>query len=217
MNPTQHHIVRFRSPFAAIVTVATLALFGAPTRTIAAQTAALQSLGDSGAVLASAGDPGIHIEASISQRRLFIKRGDEVLREYPVAVGQEGYPTPRGRFMIRRIVWNPRWTPPPNSEWARKLSAKEPGHPENPMKLVKIFFKEPDYYIHGTDQLSSLGSAASHGCLRMDPFDAADVAKYVMENGGQPREESWFWKILHVGREEKEVYLKNPVPITISE
>ena len=200
-----------------LAAVTGLALTAAPTGTLVGQTAGSQSIGDSASVLARPGDPGIQIVAVRSERKLYIKRGDEVLREYPIAVGTEEYPTPLGRYMIRRIVWNPRWTPPPNSEWARALKAREPGHPANPMKLVKIFFKEPDYYIHGTDALSSLGTAASHGCLRMDPFDAADVAKYVMENGGQPREESWFWKILHAGREEKEVYLKNPVPLTITE
>jgi len=41
------------------------------------------------------------------------------------------------------------------------------------MQLVKIFFKEPDYYIHGTDNLDSIGTSSSHGCLRLDPVDAA--------------------------------------------
>lgn len=184
---------------------------------LAAQTAGALPIADSATSKRVAGDPGFQLVAVRSERKLYVKSGGEVLREYPIAVGLEEYPTPLGRYMIRRIVWNPRWTPPPNSEWARAMKPREPGHPANPMKLVKIFFKEPDYYIHGTDALSSLGTAASHGCLRMDPFDAADVAKYIMENGGQPREESWFWKILHFGREEKEVYLRNPVPLTIVE
>src|SRR3954468_17221581 len=111
MKPTQHSTVSRRSTLPAITAVAALVLLGASARTISAQSAATQSMGDSGAVLAGRADPGIRIEASISQRRLLIKRGDEVLREYPIAVGQEGYPTPHGKFMIRRIVWNPRWTP----------------------------------------------------------------------------------------------------------
>ena len=214
MNQTQPHR---RTPRFSLTFLTALTLSGFPTGTIVAQTASTTTMADTAAVLANPGDPGIRIIASRSQRKLYIKRGEEVLREYPIAVGAEEYPTPLGRYMIRRIVWNPRWTPPPNSEWARNLKPQAPGHPANPMKLVKIFFREPDYYIHGTDALSSLGTAASHGCLRMDPYDAADVAKYVMDNGGQPREESWFWKILHMGREEKEVYLKNPVPMTIEE
>jgi lipoprotein-anchoring transpeptidase ErfK/SrfK len=162
-------------------------------------------------------DPQLHLTARLSERVLIIEDGDSVVRQYPVAVGQAKYPTPRGSYLIRRIVWNPRWTPPPDAKWAKNQTAKDPGHPDNPMKLVKIFIKEPDYYIHGTDDIESLGTAASHGCLRMDPYDAADVAKYLMDHGGQPREESWFWRIIHFGREEKEIYLKQPIPITITD
>jgi hypothetical protein len=114
------------------------------------------------------------------------------------------------------MIWNPSWRPPPNSSWAKGKTAKGPGEPGNPMKVVKIFFQEPDYYIHGTGDVESLGSAASHGCLRMDPEQVADLAKLIMEHGGQPREENWFWRILHSRREEKPIYLDNPVWLTIT-
>ena len=66
------------------------------------------------------------------------------------------------------------------------------------MKVVKIFFREPDYYIHGTGDIASLGTAASHGCLRMAPSEAAEVARLVMEHGGAPKEESWYSRVLHL-------------------
>src|SRR5262245_7101428 len=132
---------------------------------------------------ASRTDPTLRLIAHVKKRTLIIEDSGKVVRQYQIAVGQSKYPTPRGEFLIRRIVWNPSWTPPPNAEWAKNQTPKEPGHPENPMKLVKIFFREPAYYIHGTDQYESLGTAASHGCLRMDPYDAADVAKYLMDHG----------------------------------
>jgi len=163
----------------------------------------------------AAADPYLHLVADLSERILVIRDSGKVVRQYQIAVGQSKYPTPRGEFFVRRIVWNPSWTPPPDAKWAEHETPKEPGHPANPMKLVKIFFKEPDYYIHGTDQYESLGTAASHGCLRMDPYDAADVAKYLMDHGGQPRGESWFWRIIHMGREEKEIYLKRQIPFII--
>ena len=196
--------------------LAGLALSAAPTGPLVAQTAGTQSVADSATALARPGDPGIQIFAVRSERKLYIKRGDEVLREYPIAVGMEEYPTPLGKYMIRRIVWNPRWTPPPNSEWARALKAREPGHPANPMKLVKIFFKEPDYYIHGTGDLQSLGSAASHGCLRMDPDEAGEVALLVMENAGQVRDWDWVKGILHIG-EARTVRLATPTPIIVTD
>jgi lipoprotein-anchoring transpeptidase ErfK/SrfK len=146
---------------------------------------------------------------------LYVRRADTTLKTFLVAVGTNRYPTPRGTFRIRKIVWNPSWRPPPNSEWAKDKVPRAPGDPENPMKVVKIFFREPDYYIHGTDQVESLGSAASHGCLRMDPAEVAELARLIMEHGGQPREENWFWRIIHSRRQEKVVYLNNPVSITI--
>jgi len=157
------------------------------------------------------------LKANLTARMLVAQRGDSTLRTYAVAIGQEGYPTPAGTFSIKKIVWNPSWRPPPESGWARGKTAKGPGDPDNPMKVVKIFFQEPDYYIHGTDAVESLGHAASHGCLRMDPQDVADLAKMIMEHGGQPREENWFWRIIHSRREEKVVYLNNPIALTISD
>lgn len=155
------------------------------------------------------------LRASVSERMLYVQRGDTLLKTFLVAVGTDRYPTPRGSFTIKKIVWNPSWRPPPDSEWAKDKKPQGPGDPNNPMKVVKIFFKEPDYYIHGTDAVESLGSAASHGCIRMDPAEVAELAKLIMEHGGQPREENWFWRIIHSRRQERVVYLSNPVSITI--
>ncbi len=157
----------------------------------------------------------LRIEASLSDRTLKLYEGDSVVADFMVSVGKDAHPTPSGVFKIKKLVWNPKWTPP-DEKWAKGKTAKEPGHPENPMKTVKIFFREPDYYIHGTDAVNSLGDAGSHGCLRMDSEDAATVAKWVMEHGGEPRDESWFMRILHSRRQEKVVYLRQPVTIRIT-
>ena len=157
----------------------------------------------------------LRLRASVSERMLYVSRGDSVIRMYDVAVGTDDYPTPKGAFRIRKIVWNPSWRPP-DSKWAKDKTAKAPGDPENPMKVVKIFFKDPDYYLHGTDAEASLGSAASHGCLRMAPDEVAELAKMIMEHGGEPREENWFMRLLHFRRDEKVVYLRNPIAIEIT-
>jgi lipoprotein-anchoring transpeptidase ErfK/SrfK len=157
----------------------------------------------------------LRLVADLSERRLKMYEADTLVWQYPISPGTPTYPTPPGEYKIRRLVWNPRWTPPPDAEWAKKYTAKEPGNPANPMKVAKIFFKEPDYYIHGTAETYKLGEDASHGCLRMDPEHIAEVAKFVMEHGGQPREESWFWRVLHFRDEEKPIILTNPVPLSI--
>ena len=123
------------------------------------------------------------------------------------------YPTPRGTFSVQKIVWNPKWVPP-DSKWAKGKKPAAPGSPHNPMKLVKIFFQEPDYYIHGTGAVETLGEAASHGCLRMDPSDAAEVGLMVMENGGVTRDWDWVKGILGLG-EERIVTVQRSAPLTI--
>jgi lipoprotein-anchoring transpeptidase ErfK/SrfK len=160
---------------------------------------------------------GAHLVADLSKKQLFLKVGDSVVAEYYIADGQDNYPTPRGKFSIRKLTWNPSWTPPPDAAWAKNKTAKDPGSPSNPMKIVKIFFKEPDYYIHGTGEVDNLGVAASHGCIRMDPDDVMQVGRWVMDHGGSPQEESWFWRVLHSRREEKVVYLSDPIPISIED
>jgi len=197
----------------AVVTLIASALVGG---TASAQISVPESAPTAGRDTATHFAP-ISLHADLSTRMLTVKRGNEIIKTYQVAVGQDRYPTPLGTFDIRRIVWNPTWHPPPDAAWAKGKTPKGPGDPANPMKVVKIFFKDPDYYIHGTGDVESLGSAASHGCLRMDPEEVADLAKLVMTEGGQPREDNWFWRIVHFRRETKEVYLDNPVPITITD
>lgn len=155
------------------------------------------------------------IVADLTNKQLLLRLGDSVVQTYYFAHGQERYPTPTGSFTIRKLTWNPSWTPPPVAKWAKNAKAKRPGEPGNPMKVVKIFFKEPDYYIHGTDDVESIGTAASHGCLRMDPDEVMEVGKWVMENGGQMQSDNWFWRIIHSRNEEKVVNLSQPIPITV--
>ena len=153
------------------------------------------------------------LTASLSAKTLTVTRGVDTVTVYDVAVGADKHPTPTGTFMVRKIVWNPAWVPP-KEKWAKGKGPKNPGHPENPMKLVKLFFREPDYYIHGTDAIETLGQAASHGCLRMDPNDAGELGLMVMENGGVARDWDWVKGLLHLGQE-RAVSLQRPTALRI--
>jgi lipoprotein-anchoring transpeptidase ErfK/SrfK len=206
----------YRKTFAGLI--ATAAMLGCKTASgqIELPRTALTDGRDSTIEAPAVEDAPLTLRADLGARILIARQGNNTIKTYTIAVGQDRYPTPLGHFEIERIVWNPSWHPPPGSAWAKGKTAKGPGDPKNPMKVVKIFFKDPDYYIHGTDDVESLGSAASHGCMRMDPDEVADLAKLIMEHGGQPREENWFWRILHSRREEKVVYLNNPISLTIA-
>ena len=129
-------------------------------------------------------DPAtVRLEVSLSARTLKVVEKGRVVRTYGVAVGRPKNPTPTGTFRTGRIVWNPSWHPP-RVWWARNKRPQPPGAPENPMQGVKIYFKAPDYYIHGTNKPGSIGSAASHGCLRMTEADAKALARRVQKAGG---------------------------------
>jgi hypothetical protein len=160
-------------------------------------------------------DGPIHLAVDLSSRKLTVLSGGTAVRTYSVAVGRSSKPTPLGSFSIRKIVWNPSWIPPKQA-WARNKTAQGPGDPENPMKVAKIFFREPDYYIHGTGDVESLGSADSHGCLRMAPDDVAELARLLMEKGGNPQEEGWFSRVVHMRWKTHTVILPNPIQLTIT-
>jgi lipoprotein-anchoring transpeptidase ErfK/SrfK len=88
-------------------------------------------------------------------------------KTYHIAVGQVGLETPAGLYHIQNKAVNPAWHVP-NSAWAGDLAGTvvPGGTPENPLKArwLGIF---DGAGIHGTDATGSIGSAASHGCIRM--------------------------------------------------
>jgi lipoprotein-anchoring transpeptidase ErfK/SrfK len=155
-----------------------------------------------------------YLSVDLSQRRLYVMRDGEEVDSYPVAVGRPKYPTPTGSFRIGHIVWNPHWIPP-DSRWARKRRPREAGDPRNPMGRVKMFFREPDLYIHGTREVDSLGEAESHGCIRMRNGTAVDIARLVMAHGGSPRDPSWFRRVMDRVTDTRSVYLSDPVLVEI--
>ena len=156
----------------------------------------------------------LRLEVDLSDRELAVVVDGDVIERFPVAIGKESYPTPEGEFTIKKVIWNPAWKPP-DSKWARGKSAKPPGHPENPMKVVKMFFKEPDYYIHGTGDNESLGKAESHGCIRMHKEDVTRLGQLVMEHGGKPMPEPWYKRVFRK-KTTKVVFLETPVAIAIN-
>jgi len=127
-------------------------------------------------------DGPITLQVSLSARQLRVADGDSTVAMYEVAVGRPSNPTPTGTFETGDIVWNPSWTPP-SSNWAANKHYQPPGAAANPMQGVKIYFKAPYYYIHGTNAPGSIGEAASHGCLRMTEDDAVALAKRIQRAG----------------------------------
>jgi hypothetical protein len=89
------------------------------------------------------------------------------VKTYSIAIGAVGFDTPAGLYHIQNKAVNPAWSVP-NSDWAGELAGTvvPGGVPENPLKARWLGIYD-GAGIHGTDAEGSIGSAASHGCIRM--------------------------------------------------
>jgi len=99
----------------------------------------------------------------------------KVSKTYRVAVGMPAYPTPTGRFTIANKAVNPTWTAP-DSPWAGayRNESVAGGSAENPLKARWMGIVN-GVGIHGTGIPGSIGSRASHGCIRMTVPDVIDL------------------------------------------
>ena len=112
-----------------------------------------------------------------SEFKLSVFRDGKKIATYPVAIGQPAYPTPDGQYEIIEMYKNPTWIPP-NSPWAKGLEPIPPG-PGNPLGTRWIGTSAPAVGFHGTPQDWSIGTAASHGCLRMHIPDVEKLYEQV--------------------------------------
>jgi lipoprotein-anchoring transpeptidase ErfK/SrfK len=150
------------------------------------------------ATTASTGGNEVTLAVSTKKNILELRVGNRLIHRYDVSVGKKAHPTPPGTYRVNHIVWNPSWVPP-NEKWAKGKKAAAPGSDKNPMKVVKIFFREPDYYIHGTGDEDALGGAASHGCIRMSQRDAFALGRYLMDHGGAEKSDAWYSGVFNRG------------------
>ncbi len=166
-------------------------------------------------LIATAASAQVHVVVTLTGKTLDVRDAqNHAVASFTVSPGLPKHPTPKGNFTIRKLVWNPAWVPPPDAAWAKGKKATAPNDPKNPMKLVKIFFKEPDLYIHGTGDEKDLGDPASHGCIRMAPADAYALARILMQNGGVPESDAWYQQTINGGKTVT-VVLKKPVGMSV--
>ena len=106
---------------------------------------------------------------------LTLYRNLKPFKRYGIAVGQAGLETPAGLHSVLDKQVDPAWSVP-NEPWAGSLAGTviPGGVPENPLKARWIGFFGGDG-IHGTADDASIGSAASHGCIRMHVADVEDL------------------------------------------
>jgi lipoprotein-anchoring transpeptidase ErfK/SrfK len=104
----------------------------------------------------------------ISQNRLYLYDGLKLQKKYSVATGQlDQYPTPLGHWEIVNKRINPTWVNPAKDSWGKDEPDFIPPGPDNPLGTRALDLNAPGIRIHGTPADYSIGSYASHGCIRM--------------------------------------------------
>jgi hypothetical protein len=123
----------------------------------------------------------ISVDRSNFKLRLFKRL--RLVKTYPIAVGMAGLDTPAGlRHVLDKQV-NPTWHVP-NSPWAGSLAGQTiPPGPNDPLK-ARLLDLGDGIGIHGTAEDWSIGTRASHGCIRMHVSDV--IALYPRVPVGAP-------------------------------
>lgn len=98
--------------------------------------------------------------------RLLFFQHLKLVNSYPISVGMQGLETPAGLYDVQWKQVDPPWHVP-NDAWAGSLAGQTiPPGPADPIKARWMAFNG-GAGIHGTAETSSIGHAASHGCVRM--------------------------------------------------
>ncbi len=120
-----------------------------------------------------------YLTVNRSTFELTLFRDLKPVKTYTVAIGAQGFDTPAGEYSIQNMAVDPVWNVP-DSDWAGSLAGTTVpgGVPENPLKERWMGIYD-GAGIHGTDDIGSLGTAASHGCVRMAVPDVIELYDQV--------------------------------------
>ncbi len=133
------------------------------------------------------------IVVRVDENKLYLYDGFDVIRTWGVATAMPGWITPQGDWNLYRKAVNPTWYNPALDSWGADLPAVVPGGPTAPMGTRALYITAPGLIrIHGTPADSSIGTYASHGCIRMHNWEVeelypmVDVGTRVIVAGERP-------------------------------
>lgn len=153
--------------------------------------------------------PNVYIEVNIPAMEMTVYEEGFPKFVKPIAIGSGVYPTPAQEAYIKKIEWNPWWYPPP-SDWAKDDKPTPPG-PGNPLGLVKMALSD-GILFHGTNKERTVGTPASHGCMRMLNKDAVEVAWYLQNLFSAQTDPSLLESYAKNRKKTYVVQLDHPVP-----
>ena len=110
-------------------------------------------------------------------RHLYYVLSSSTAYRYPIAVGKQGFAWSGVEKISRKVAW-PDWYPP------AEMRARKPGLPEkmgggirNPLGAMALYLGNTLYRIHGTNDVRSIGTASSSGCIRMTNGNVTHLAR----------------------------------------
>lgn len=119
------------------------------------------------ALLSDASQAAVDIKVNLATQTMRVTTDDGETHVWPVSTARRGFVTPRGTYGVQSLQ-------------RMHLSRK---YHNSPMPY-SIFFRG-GYAIHGTYSTASLGRAASHGCIRLSPRNAATLFQLVKAEGAR--------------------------------
>lgn len=122
---------------------------------------------------------GKTIVVDLSENHLYLYDGFKLEKDYPVATAAPGYTTPVGTWEIVNKAENPTWYNPAPDGWGAGEPLVIPPGPGNPLGTRALYLNAPGIRIHGSYSSSSIGTHASHGCIRMFISDAEQLYPLV--------------------------------------
>jgi lipoprotein-anchoring transpeptidase ErfK/SrfK len=134
---------------------------------------------------------GIYVVIDTARNRLYLKKGENTLREAVISSGSGNvltdpsgkrtwvFDTPRGEYSVKSKVENPDWVKP---DWAfveegEKVPSKYGDRVESGMLGEYALAIGNGYLIHGTLYTRLLGRNVTHGCIRVGDEDLAYIFK----------------------------------------
>lgn len=118
-------------------------------------------------------NPQDGIVLNIAERQVYLFEGGQLRAHYPVAVGKSNWQTVTGTFKLVEKKSNPVWHP--TKEMVERTDIKDdpvPPGKENPLGDRWMGWSAPGFGFHSTIAPRSVGTVASHGCVRLYPESA---------------------------------------------
>jgi lipoprotein-anchoring transpeptidase ErfK/SrfK len=108
-------------------------------------------------------EDAVNLILKLKEKRVYVYKGGKLITKYPVAIGKKGWETPTGEWQVLEKIKNPAWK-------SFKTGEVTAAGRDNPLGSRWIGFWTDGKDVigfHGTPNIKSIGTAASHGCVRM--------------------------------------------------